>query len=69
MYTRRRQVDRLTLLREVRPVPRRSKLREPVKDEDAAHPIASAWRPTLAKIVKAFVRGDYALAAGIECRP
>lgn len=28
--------------------------------------IASAWRPTLRKIVKAFVRGDYALAHKIE---
>jgi hypothetical protein len=32
-----------------------------IKDEDAAHPVASAWRPTLRKIVDAFVRGDYAL--------
>lgn len=39
---------------------------EAVKDADRAHPIASAWRPTLRKIVKAFVRGDYALADKIE---
>ena len=32
-----------------------------VKDENAEHPVASAWRPTLCEIVKAFVRGDYAL--------
>jgi len=36
-----------------------------IKDEDAAHPIASAWRPTLRKIVKALVRGDYALKQSI----
>jgi hypothetical protein len=32
-----------------------------IKDEDKAHPVASAWRPTLKAIVDAFVRGDYAL--------
>jgi hypothetical protein len=32
-----------------------------VRDENAAHPVASAWRPTLCEIVKAFVRHDYAL--------
>jgi hypothetical protein len=32
-----------------------------VRDENAAHPVASAWRPTLCEIVKAFVRRDYAL--------
>jgi hypothetical protein len=37
-----------------------------VKDANAAHPIASAWRPTLREIVKAFVRGDYALAKEIK---
>ena len=37
-------------------------MQEPaVKDENAEHPVASAWRPTLCEIVKAFVRGDYAL--------
>ena len=39
-------------------------LQEPVKDENTTHPIPSAWRATLRDIVKAFVRGDYALAAG-----
>ncbi|MCX4239120.1 DUF7668 domain-containing protein [Paraliomyxa miuraensis] len=33
-----------------------------VKDEDAAHPIAGAWRPTLSEIVRSFVAGDYALS-------
>jgi hypothetical protein len=32
-----------------------------IKDEDAEHPVASAWRPTLKKIVDSFVRGDYGL--------
>jgi hypothetical protein len=43
-----------------------NELQEPVKDEDAAHPIASAWRPTLREIVSAFVRGDYALSGGVH---
>jgi hypothetical protein len=34
---------------------------QPVKDENAAHPIADAWRPALHKIVRALARGDYAL--------
>ncbi len=33
-----------------------------VKDEDAAHPVASAWRPAFREIVAAFSRGDFALA-------
>src|SRR5262245_14363349 len=40
-----------------------------LKDEDAAHPVASAWRPIIGEIVRAFVRGDYGLAqpvAGVE---
>lgn len=32
-----------------------------LKDEDAAHPVASAWRATLGDIVRAFVANDYAL--------
>jgi hypothetical protein len=32
-----------------------------VKDENVEHPVASAWRPTLCEIVKAFARRDYAL--------
>lgn len=32
-----------------------------LKDENAAHPIAHAWRPALRRIVKALARGDYAL--------
>jgi hypothetical protein len=38
---------------------------EPVKDEDASHPIARAWRPTLRAIVTAFASGDYRLARPI----
>ena len=44
---------------------RATKVQEAVKDEDAAHPIASAWRPTLREIVRALVQGDYALAKAI----
>lgn len=38
---------------------------EPVKDPIAAHPVASAWRPVLAAVVRAFVRDDFELAAGV----
>ena len=34
----------------------------PVKDERGAHPVATAWRPVLAEIVRAFARGDYGLS-------
>jgi hypothetical protein len=37
-----------------------------LKDEDDAHPVASAWRPPLREIVKALARGDYALAEPIR---
>ena len=37
-----------------------------VKDEDAEHPIASAWRSTFREIVAAFVDGDFRLERGIE---
>jgi len=40
-------------------------MQDAIKDEDAAHPIASAWRPTFQQIVKAFVEGDFVLARGI----
>ena len=43
-----------------------NELQEAVKDEDAAHPIASAWRPTLREIIKAFAQGDYALKRGVR---
>lgn len=33
-----------------------------VKDEEAAHPVASDWRPALREIVAAFSRGDFALS-------
>lgn len=38
---------------------------EPMKDPEAAHPVASAWRPILAAVVRAFVRDDFQLAAGV----
>ena len=38
-----------------------NELQEPVKDEHAAHPIPSVWRPVLRDVIKAFVDGDYAL--------
>jgi len=40
-------------------------MHDAIKDEDAAHPIASAWRSTFQQIVKAFVEGDFVLARGI----
>jgi len=36
-----------------------------MKDEDAAHPVATAWRPTLREIVKALAEGDYGLTRGV----
>ena len=43
-------------------VRRKNVVRQPaVTNENAAHPISSAWRPTLRKIVKALARDDYAL--------
>jgi hypothetical protein len=36
-----------------------------VKDPDAAHPIAGAWRPMLREVVQRFVEGDYHLAQAI----
>lgn len=35
---------------------------KPVKDENAAHPIADEWRPTIRRVVKQLARGDYSLA-------
>jgi hypothetical protein len=37
-----------------------------IKDEDAAHPIATSWRPVLRRVVNAFVHGDYGLSHPIE---
>jgi len=37
-------------------------MREPVKDEEAEHPVADAWRPLFREINRAFMRGDFALA-------
>jgi hypothetical protein len=42
-----------------------SRVQEPIKDPGASHPIPSTWRPALREIVKAFARGDHALAGGI----
>ncbi len=36
-----------------------------LKDENAAHQVASAWRPTLREIVRAFVQEDYGLEGGV----
>ena len=36
-----------------------------VKDPDAAHPIAGAWRPMLREVVRRFVQGDYHLALSV----
>jgi hypothetical protein len=36
-----------------------------LKDEEAEHPIAAAWRPMLREVVRAFVEGDYGLAGGV----
>jgi hypothetical protein len=36
-----------------------------VKDETAQHPVAGSWRPSLRKVVQAFVRGDYGLSASV----
>jgi len=36
----------------------------PIKDEDASHPIASAWQPVLEDVIKAFARGDFSAARG-----
>ena len=37
-----------------------------VKDPDAAHPIAGAWRPMLREVVRRFAEGDYHLAQGVS---
>lgn len=39
---------------------------EPIRDENAAHPVATVWRPTLKRVVEAFVAGDFQLRRGIE---
>ena len=36
-----------------------------LKDPDAAHPIASAWRPMLREVVRRLAQGDYELAQGV----
>ena len=37
-----------------------------LKDPDAAHPIAGAWRPMLREVVRRFARGDYGLAHAVQ---
>jgi hypothetical protein len=37
-----------------------------IKDEDAEHPIAGAWRPMLCEVVRSFVEGDYGLNKGVS---
>jgi hypothetical protein len=37
-----------------------------VKDEQTQLPVPSAWRPTLSKIVEAFVQRDYSLQRGVD---
>lgn len=36
-----------------------------VKDEERPHPVASAWRPALADVVRALARGDYMNAGSV----
>lgn len=38
---------------------------DPIKDEEHAHPIASAWRPILRQLVEALAEGDARLARGV----
>ena len=37
----------------------------PLKDRDAAHPVAGAWRPMLCDVVRRLAQGDYALAQDV----
>jgi hypothetical protein len=37
-----------------------------LKDPNAAHPIASAWRPMIREVVRRFAHGDYSLAQGVR---
>ena len=39
---------------------------KPVKDKNAAYPIADTWRPQLREIVKALAEGDYDISRGIS---
>ena len=39
----------------------------PVKDDESELPIATEWRPVFCEIVRALVKGDYALS-GCSCR-
>jgi hypothetical protein len=42
-----------------------SSIQEPLRDENSAHPAATAWRPTLKEIIRAFASGDFALERGV----
>jgi hypothetical protein len=46
-------------------MPTKRKQQEPVKDESAAHPVASAWRPIFQEVINAFAEEDYALSRKI----
>jgi len=37
-----------------------------LKDPEAQHPIAGAWRPMLREVVQRFVAGDYGLTHGVS---
>jgi hypothetical protein len=37
-----------------------------LRDPDAEHPIAQAWRPMLRDVVRSLAEGDYALARGVR---
>jgi len=36
-----------------------------IKDPESEHPIPTVWRPTICRVVYAFVRRDYQLNAGV----
>ena len=38
-----------------------------LKDPDAEHPIAGAWRPILREVVRCLAQGDYQLRQGVHC--
>jgi hypothetical protein len=39
---------------------------QPVKDPNAAHPVAAAWRPVFREIVHSFVDSDYSLSRHVQ---
>jgi hypothetical protein len=42
-----------------------SEYQSPIKDEEAAHPVATVWREAFRDVVKGFKQGDYALATSV----